>query len=100
MTKAELKCIQLITDANQTLNQTITIIPSYLVKGLEFDAVILRNANKDRFANNELDMKLLFVCVTRANHELHIFYHREISPLLQGVVVQEATAATELDGIL
>lgn len=75
--------VQLVIDSNQTLTAEVIVIPSYLVKGLEFDAVIIPNAGKDRFQDNPIDTKLLYVCVTRAHHDLHIFYHGELSPLLE-----------------
>lgn len=92
--------LQLIIDSQQELSETIVVIPSYLVKGLEFDAVILPNANSNRFTNNSLDTRLLFVCITRANHELRIFYHKEISPLLEGAVLEKVKGASNLDTIL
>lgn len=53
----------------------LCILPIYLSKGLEFDCVILtdvddKNYNKD----NILDMKLLYVGITRALHNLDILY--------------------------
>lgn len=98
--KAGTENLQLIIDSQQELSETIIIIPSYLVKGLEFDAVILPNASSNRFTDNQLDTKLLFVCITRANHELRIFYHKEISPLLEGAVLGKVETASEMDTIL
>lgn len=77
------KSVQLITDSKQKLTEQIVVIPSYLVKGLEFDAVIIPNAGKDRFSENSIDTKLLYVCITRAHHDLHIYYHGDPSPLLE-----------------
>lgn len=47
-----------------------TIIPSYLSKGLEFDSVIIYGY--DSFEDNELDIKLLYVSMTRAMHSLDV----------------------------
>ncbi|CAM3553399.1 HelD family protein [Marinicrinis lubricantis] len=77
--------LQLIDHPNHTLTGNLVLIPSSLVKGMEFDAVIIPNANEERFGMNELDAKLLYICVTRAHHDLHIYYHNRISPLLDGV---------------
>ena len=49
----------------------IVILPSYLAKGLEFDAVIICAIETD-YILNELDMKLLYVSITRALHNLLI----------------------------
>lgn len=63
--------IELITKDNLNYNSSISIMPSYLSKGLEFDAVIIVNENEfDK--TNILDMKLLYVSKTRALHKLFI----------------------------
>ena len=57
------------------------MVPSYLAKGLEFDAVIIYNVD-DYDCKNEIDMKLLYVAMTRALHKLDITYHTSlIEPL-------------------
>ena len=48
----------------------ITIIPSYLSKGLEFDCVIIYGY--DSFDDSDLDIKLLYVAMTRAMHSLEV----------------------------
>lgn len=78
--------IQLISSSNSILTETIVIAPCYMIKGLEFDAVIIPNASHKTFGLNALDTKLLFVSITRAHHELHIYYHEKITPLLDGYV--------------
>ncbi|MDQ0878983.1 DNA helicase-2/ATP-dependent DNA helicase PcrA [Paenibacillus sp. V4I3] len=83
LNKSGVESVQLIDDPNKELKEKIIVIPSYLSKGLEFDAVIIPNASKDRYdPNNIIDLKLLFVSVTRAHHELHVYYHGELTPLL------------------
>lgn len=53
-------------------------------KGLEFDAVIINNAKENIYSSsNPLDMKLLYVVVTRALHELDIVYTGEVSKPLE-----------------
>ena len=53
----------------------ICTISNQLSKGLEFDAVIINNASEKIYSSKEsLDMKLLYVAVTRALHELDIVY--------------------------
>ena len=59
----------LITPTDISYESKITILPSYLSKGLEFDAVlILDTFNKE----NNLDLRLLYVSMTRALHKLYI----------------------------
>lgn len=63
--------INLINSNNLNYNNNINILPSYLSKGLEFDAVVI--VNKDSFQKDSiLDMKLLYVSMTRALHKLII----------------------------
>ena len=63
--------INLINSNNLNYNSNINILPSYLSKGLEFDSVII--VGKETFKeDNSLDMKLLYVSMTRALHKLII----------------------------
>lgn len=63
--------INLINSNNLNYNSNINVLPSYLSKGLEFDSVVLVNKNKyDK--KSVLDMKLLYVSMTRALHKLYI----------------------------
>ena len=48
-----------------------TIVPSYLSKGLEFDSVIIFDF--DKYDDSNIDIKLLYVAMTRAMHTLDIF---------------------------
>ncbi len=59
----------------------VFIIPVYMSKGLEFDAVLICDADGDHY-NSEDDKKLLYIACTRALHRLNLFYTGEISPLL------------------
>jgi DNA helicase-2/ATP-dependent DNA helicase PcrA len=62
-------------------NIDIVIVPSYIAKGLEFDAVFIV-AIDDQFTHDELDIKLLYVAMTRPLHQLYIYSKRgRISPL-------------------
>ena len=63
--------INLINSNNLNYNSNINILPSYLSKGLEFDSVIIINKNKFK-EDSVLDMKLLYVSMTRALHKLII----------------------------
>ena len=63
----------------------ICTISNQLAKGLEFDAVIINNVCEDVYSSkNNLDMKLLYVAITRALHELDIIYSGKLTkPLLE-----------------
>lgn len=62
--------IQLISEDVNKYKGGINIIPSYLSKGLEFDSVIVCDINK--YKEDILDTKLLYVACTRAMHTLDI----------------------------
>lgn len=57
------------------------IMPVYLSKGLEFDAVLICDADPDNYRVEE-DRNYLYVACTRALHRLTLFAEREASPLL------------------
>ncbi|MBC3798081.1 HelD family protein [Acetobacterium tundrae] len=59
----------------------ISIMPVYLSKGLEFDAVFICDASQANY-RSEADKRLLYICCTRALHRLVLFYEGEPSPLL------------------
>ncbi|WP_160680056.1 RNA polymerase recycling motor HelD [Clostridium sp. C8-1-8] len=73
----------IVTGGESDFNGGIVIIPTYLVKGLEFDMVIICNASKQMYTNSELDIKLLYVAMTRPLHYLKIYHIGQISKLLQ-----------------
>jgi DNA helicase-2/ATP-dependent DNA helicase PcrA len=60
------------------------VIPSYLAKGVEFDAVIIYNASNEVYAR-ESERKLFYTVCTRAMHLLHIFSFGEPSRFITGV---------------
>lgn len=61
----------------------ICILPISLAKGLEFDAVIVNNVNNTNYdIHNVLDMKLLYVALTRALHELNVIYDKDLCDVL------------------
>ncbi len=77
------KDVKLIQSKDSEYHAGISIVPSYLAKGLEFDSVILFNVNSEKYQNNSLDIKLLYVAITRAMSKLDIFYTDNMSELLE-----------------
>ena len=55
------------------------VMPAYLAKGIEFDAVFIRNAGAYQ---NEGERLLLYTACTRALHALHVYHTGAPSPLL------------------
>jgi DNA helicase-2/ATP-dependent DNA helicase PcrA len=74
--------IHLITDKDTSYGGGIVVIPTYLSKGLEFDAVIIYNCSDDNYIDDELHIKLLYVSITRPLHKLFIYYKDKPSVLL------------------
>lgn len=76
--------LHLVTKDDTEFNKGITVIPSYLAKGLEFDAVIIYNAGENVY-NREDERKLFYTACTRALHHLHIYYTGKLSPFLSKI---------------
>lgn len=74
--------VKLIQSKDSEYNAGISIVPSYLAKGLEFDSVMLYNVNDINYTETSLDIKLLYVAMTRAMSKLDIFYNGKISKLI------------------
>lgn len=76
--------VNLIDAKNQEYAGGISVIPIYLTKGLEFDAVIIVEVNDEHYRNNAEDAKLLYVGCTRALHHLVILYrdYKQCSALI------------------
>ncbi|MBO5179642.1 MAG: AAA family ATPase [Clostridia bacterium] len=75
--------IHIISDKDSEYNGGISVVPSYLSKGLEFDAVIITNADTFNYTKSEVDTKLLYVCITRAMNTLDIYHVDELTELLK-----------------
>jgi len=73
----------LIRSENQRLATGTIVLPSFLAKGLEFDAVIMWDASKDKFDEDE--QQLVYTIASRAMHKLTITSIGELSQLLQRV---------------
>lgn len=81
---AGLDGIRLIAEDTPSFEKGISVIPSYLAKGVEFDAVIVLDASADRYAY-ESERKLFYTACTRAMHSLMLFYIGEATPFLERV---------------
>ena len=71
----------LIATANQRLVPGTLVVPSYLAKGLEFDAVVMWDASKENYHKVD-ETQLVYTTTSRAMYELYIIYIGEKSPLL------------------
>ncbi len=60
----------------------VHIMPIYMAKGLEYDAVIVYEVNKQNYYEAE-DKQLLYIACTRALHRLILCCTGELSPYLE-----------------
>ncbi|MBE7147608.1 AAA family ATPase [Bacillus mycoides] len=74
----------LVQKENTTYEKGVVIIPAYLAKGIEFDAVIIFDASSDIYSK-ESERNLFYVACTRAMHELYVYYAGEITTMLSKV---------------
>ena len=75
------KRLRLIDQETVTFQQGIMVIPAYLAKGVEFDAVMIYNASSNEY-HLERERKLFYTACTRAMHELHLFSLGTPSPFI------------------
>lgn len=74
----------LIKTENQRLVAGTIVVPSYLAKGLEFDATIVWNANDQQYGRED-QRRLLYTICSRAMHELTLVAIGKATPLLDRV---------------
>ncbi|WP_325167464.1 RNA polymerase recycling motor HelD [Lederbergia citri] len=70
--KTSLPAVRLMDLNANSYEKGIVILPAYLAKGIEFDAVIIYNASNEQYGR-EYERKLFYTACTRAMHELHLF---------------------------
>lgn len=76
--------ISLISNQNEIYKGDVVVIPSYLAKGLEFDAVLV-NSIEDRDYSEAEDRRLLYTVCTRALHELYLYYFDNMSGFIKRI---------------
>lgn len=80
LNKAKIKA-NLIASANQRLVKGVLILPSYLAKGLEFDAVIMWDASDAKYQHPD-ETQLVYTITSRAMYKLDLVVVGQISRLL------------------
>ncbi len=65
----------------------VVVIPAYLAKGIEFDAVLIFDASARIYGKESL-RRLFYTACTRAMHHLQLFSVGTLSPLLEGAIAE------------
>lgn len=74
--------VKLIKKTTLSFEKGIHIIPAYLAKGVEFDAVIIHDGSDLKYTR-EAERKLFYTACTRAMHLLHIYSLGESSRFIR-----------------
>ncbi|QKE74495.1 UvrD-helicase domain-containing protein [Arthrobacter citreus] len=80
----EIEGIKLVKRNSVEYEQGVVIIPAYLAKGIEFDAVIIYDASAQVYGDERL-RRLFYTACTRAMHQLHLYSLGEATTFLSGV---------------
>ncbi|MFX3661540.1 MAG: RNA polymerase recycling motor HelD [Ectobacillus sp.] len=77
--------IKLLKSSSVEYEQGVVVIPSYLSKGIEFDAVIIYDASEQVYGDESL-RRVFYTACTRAMHDLQLYNVGEPSPFLRDVL--------------
>ncbi|SET80430.1 DNA helicase-2 / ATP-dependent DNA helicase PcrA [Natronincola peptidivorans] len=75
---------KILDEKEESYDAGIILVPVHLAKGLEFDAVLITSI-EEIYQEEELDIKLLYVAMTRALHELDLFFLKGTMPILNNI---------------
>ncbi|MCQ6559554.1 RNA polymerase recycling motor HelD [Paenibacillus mendelii] len=78
------EALQLITKEMMGFEKGVMVIPVYLAKGVEFDAVLVYDASPEAYGRDN-ERKLLYTACTRAMHRLHLYTTGDWSPFVQAL---------------
>lgn len=81
---SNVKDIKLVKSSSLEYEQGVVVIPAYLAKGIEFDAVIIYDASVQVYGDESL-RRLFYTACTRAMHHLQLYSVGEPSPFLLSV---------------
>ncbi|MEK8126719.1 RNA polymerase recycling motor HelD [Paenibacillus filicis] len=78
------EALQLITKETLGFEKRVMVVPVYLAKGVEFDAVLVYDASSEAYGRDN-ERKLLYTACTRAMHRLHLYTTGDWSPFVQAL---------------
>lgn len=73
----------------------IMVLPVVYTKGLEFDAVLIFDPDKEEYPVDDGHAKLLYVAATRALHELCVLYREKLTGLIADPLPEEKQKETD-----
>lgn len=85
--------VRLVTKETPNFQKGTLVLPAYLAKGVEFDAVIIYDGSAEKYSR-EHERKLFYTACTRAMHLLHIYSLGPQSPFLRAAVRETVTAGS------
>ncbi len=88
--------VRLVTKETPNFQKGTLVLPAYLAKGVEFDAVIIYDGSQEKYGR-ENERKLFYTACTRAMHLLHIYSLGQPSSFLPD---PEAAGSAEAAGLL
>ena len=77
--------IKLLKSNSIEYEQGVVVIPSYLSKGIEFDAVIIYDASEEVYGDESL-RRVFYTACTRAMHDLQLYSVGKPSPFLRNAL--------------
>lgn len=86
--------VRLVTKETPNFQKGTLVLPAYLAKGVEFDAVIIYDGSAEKYGR-EHERKLFYTACTRAMHLLHIYSLGQPSPFMPAAVRETVTAGTQ-----
>ncbi|WP_339256118.1 RNA polymerase recycling motor HelD [Paenibacillus sp. FSL P2-0136] len=86
--------VRLVTKETPNFQKGTLVLPAYLAKGVEFDAVIIYDGSAEKYGR-EHERKLFYTACTRAMHLLHIYSLGQPSPFLPATVRETVTAGSQ-----
>jgi DNA helicase-2/ATP-dependent DNA helicase PcrA len=81
---SKIEDIKIVKNGSTEYEQGVVVIPTYLAKGIEFDAVIIYNASAEVYGDESL-RRLFYTACTRAMHYLKLYSVGEPSIFLEGI---------------
>ncbi|WP_340372007.1 RNA polymerase recycling motor HelD [Peribacillus sp. FSL E2-0218] len=88
-----IKDMKLVQRGTNEYEQGVVVIPAYLAKGIEFDAVIIYDASAQTYGDESL-RRLFYTACTRAMHNLQVYSVGEPSPFLLNASADSLLATT------